>query len=294
MPESRIKIWILASRPKTLWAAVAPVMIGTALAIADGKVHWLAAFCALFGAVMIQIGTNFSNDYFDFVQGADTHERLGPTRATQAGLISFSEIKRAAVAAFGLAVLAGVYLLWRGGWPILVIGSLSILAGILYTAGPYPLGYNGLGDIFVFVFFGLIAVGGTYYVQALSIDAVVLLAGIGPGLLSTALLCVNNLRDIENDRKAGKRTLPVRFGRRFGQWEYAGSLLLAALVPVFLVIQTQSHFWVILASASILPAVRDVQIIFKENPGPIYNRVLGNTGKLIFIYSALFSLGWIL
>ncbi len=291
---SKLKIWILASRPKTLWATVGPVLVGTAMAYSDSQAHWLTAFLALFAAVFIQIGTNFSNDYFDFIQGADTGERLGPTRATQAGLVSPQEMKRATFVAFGFAVLAGIYLIYRGGWPILVIGIFSILFGILYTAGPYPLGYNGLGDIFVLIFFGLVAVGGTYYVQTLSINSTVLLAGVGPGLLSTALLCVNNLRDLENDRKTGKKTLPVRFGRTFGQMEYVGSLFLTALVPVGLVIWTHSHWMILAASATIAFAIPDVRIIFKEKPSRFYNRVLADTGKLIFLYSLLFSMGWIL
>jgi len=291
---SKAKVWILASRPKTLWAAVGPVLVGTAMAFSDDKAHGVAALLALFAAIFIQIGTNFSNDYFDFILGADTGERLGPMRVTQAGLVSPQEMKRAIFVAFGFATLAGIYLIYRGGWPILIIGVFSILFGILYTAGPYPLGYNGLGDSFVFIFFGLVAVGGTYYVQTLSINSMVLLAGVGPGALSTALLCVNNLRDLENDRRAGKRTLPVRFGRAFGQVEYAGSLFLAALVPVWLVIQTHSHWFALLASVSVALAIDDVRIIFGENPGQIYNRVLAHTGKLIFLYSLLFSIGWIL
>ncbi len=290
---SKLKIWILASRPKTLWAAVGPVLVGTAMAYADGRACGLAALLALFAAVFIQIGTNLSNDYFDFVLGADTGERLGPMRVTQTGLVSPGEMKRAIFAAFGLAALAGIYLIYRGGWPILIIGIFSILFGILYTAGPYPLGYNGLGDIFVFLFFGLVAVGGTYYVQTLSINSTVLLAAVGPGLLSTALLCVNNLRDLESDRKAGKKTLPVRFGRLFGQMEYAGSLFLAALVPIRLVIQTHSHGFALTASASVAFAIGDIRIVFREKPGRIYNRVLAHTGILIFLYCLLFSIGWI-
>lgn len=291
---SKMKVWVLASRPKTLWAAVGPVLVGTAMAYSDGQAHWLTAFIVLFAAVFIQIGTNFSNDYFDFVKGADAGERLGPTRATQAGLVSSQEMKRATIVAFGFAVLAGIYLTYRGGWPILMIGIFSILFGILYTAGPYPLGYNGLGDGFVLIFFGLVAVGGTYYVQTLSINSMVLLAGLGPGLLSTTLLCVNNLRDLENDRKAGKKTLPVRFGRRFGQLEYLGTLFLAAVVPVVLIIQTHSHYLALAASASVALASRDIRIILKEKPGRIYNGVLANTGKLIIFYCLLFSIGWIL
>ena len=196
MQASRLKIWITASRPKTLWAAFSPVIIGTAMAYGEGKVHWLSAFLAAVGAILIQIGTNFSNDYYDYFRGVDKKERLGPLRVTQAGLVKPETMKRATILIFSLAFISGLYLIYRGGWPVLIIGLLSILFGILYTAGPYPLGYNGLGDIFVLIFFGLVAVGGTYYVQALEINKLVLLAGLSPGLFSTAILTVNNLRDI--------------------------------------------------------------------------------------------------
>ena len=181
MPPSTMEIWILAARPKTLWAAIAPVIIGTAIAYDSGAAAWLPALAALFGAVAIQIGTNLANDYFDYTKGTDAGNRLGPLRVTQAGLVKPKTMKLATVVAFLLASVAGAYLVWRGGWPILIIGVLSILSGVFYTAGPYPLGYNGLGDIFVLIFFGPVAVGGTYYVQTLSIDWTVLVAGLAPG-----------------------------------------------------------------------------------------------------------------
>jgi len=229
MSPSRFQVWILASRPKTLAAAIAPVIIGCAMAYADNAFHWLAALAALFGSVMIQIGTNFANDYFDFKKGTDTHERIGPVRVTQAGLVKPVTMKRAIAIAFGLAFLAGIYLVWRGGLPVIGIGLLSILFGILYTAGPLPLGYNGLGDIFVFLFFGLVAVGGTYYVQALTITPEAIIAGAAPGFWSVGILTVNNLRDIDNDRKGGKKTLAARFGRTFARSEYVMCVLGACL-----------------------------------------------------------------
>src|SRR5690606_25617337 len=232
------QVWITAARPKTLPAAVAPVLVGTAIALEAGVFHALAAACAMLGAVLIQIGTNYANDYHDFVKGADTDARKGPMRVTQAGLVTPEATRNAAVVAFALAVAAGTYLMIRGGWPIVAIGAASILSGVLYTAGRYALAYVGLADLFVLVFFGPVAVAGTYYVQAvgdaaaLALPPVVVAAGLGPGLLATAILLVNNVRDVDEDRAADKRTLVVRFGRGFGVRLYAGCVAAAALVPV--------------------------------------------------------------
>ena len=289
-----MKVWLLASRPKTLWAAMAPVLIGTAMAYADGKAHWPSALLAAVAALLLQIGANFSNDYFDFVKGADDTDRLGPTRATQAGLVRPEQMKFAFIVVFALAALIGTYLVIRGGWPILLIGVLSILSGILYTAGPFPLGYYGLGDLFVFIFFGLVAVAGTYYVQALEINAVVLAAGVAPGLFSTAILTVNNLRDIHQDRRAGKKTLAVRFGERFARLEYLFGMLLPCLIPILLFFWTSRGAAAMAASLTFLLAIRPLKTIFTQPPGTIYNEVLAQTGKILFIFSLLFSVGWIL
>jgi 1,4-dihydroxy-2-naphthoate octaprenyltransferase len=294
MSDSGLKIWVLASRPKTLWAAISPVLIGTAMAYGAGKVHWLSAFLAALGAVFIQVGTNLSNDYFDYVHGVDKGERLGPMRVTQAGLVKPHTMKRAFIIVYALAALVSLYLIWRAGWPVLVIGVLSIASGILYTAGPFPLAYYGLGDIFVLIFFGLVAVGGTYYVQALEINTHVILAGLAPGLLSTAILSVNNLRDVYTDRNAGKRTLPVRFGETFGRTEYLLCILIPCLIPVILVIMTKRHYFCLVSSLVFLFALPSIKIIFYERPGTIYNRVLARTGMLLLTYSLLFSIGWIL
>jgi 1,4-dihydroxy-2-naphthoate octaprenyltransferase len=294
MQLSGIKVWILASRPKTLWAAISPVIIGTAMAYGDGKVHWLAAMCAAFGAIFIQIGTNFANDYFDFKHGADHKGRLGPVRVTQAGLVKPQTMKYAIILVFSLAVLVGLYLIWRGGWPVIIIGILSILFGILYTAGPYPLGYNGLGDIFVLIFFGIIAVAGTYYVQALQINMLILLAGLSPGLFSMAILTVNNLRDIHTDKKAGKKTLAVRFGENFARWEYLASVLVACLIPIILYFITSSHFYALGASMVFLMAIPPIKTVFEQKPGIIFNQVLATTGRLLLLYSLIFAIGWIL
>ncbi|MEJ2537231.1 MAG: 1,4-dihydroxy-2-naphthoate polyprenyltransferase [Calditrichia bacterium] len=294
MQASKIKIWITASRPKTLWAAFSPVIIGTAMAYGEGKVHWLSAVLAAVGAILIQIGTNFSNDYYDYFRGADKKERLGPLRVTQAGLVKPETMKRATILVFSLAFASGIYLIYRGGWPVLIIGLLSILFGILYTAGPYPLGYNGLGDIFVLIFFGLVAVGGTYYVQALEINSLVLLAGLSPGLFSTAILTVNNLRDIASDKQAGKKTLAVRFGEDFARLEYLFSVLMACLIPIILFFITDSHLYALAASLVFLAAIPPIRIIYEQKPGKIFNQVLATTGRLLLLYSLLFSIGWIL
>ena len=284
----------MAARPKTLWAAIAPVIIGTAMAYADGGWHWPSALAALSGAVLIQIGTNFANDYSDFKKGTDAGERLGPVRVTQAGLVKPSTMKRTTAIVFSLAIIAGAYLVWRGGWPIAVIGGLSILFGLLYTAGPYPLGYNGLGEIFVLVFFGPVAVGGTYYVQTLSINTTVLLAGLSPGLFSVAILTVNNLRDINGDARAGKRTLAVRFGPRFARYEYIACVVVASLLPLLLFINSGGHVYS-LAVLVVIPVVIPTFIkVLTKSDGPALNDALAATGRLLLVFAVLFSCGWVL
>ncbi len=294
MTDSKLGVWILAARPKTLWAAIAPVLIGTAMAFEVGAGHWLSALAVLAGAVLIQIGTNFTNDYFDFKKGADQHERLGPMRVTQAGLVKPQSMKTATAIVFSLAVLVGIYLVWRGGWPIAIIGVVSILFGIMYTGGPYPLGYHGLGDIFVLIFFGPVAVGGTYYVQALDINSMVLLAGLPPGLFSVAILTVNNLRDIESDRLAGKKTLAVRFGRTFARMQYLLAITVATLMPVFFYLATRQHPYSLLMPLLLLAAVGAIKAVFVKTDGPTLNNVLATTGKLLLLYSIIFSIGWLL
>lgn len=290
---SKLQIWILAARPKTLWAAIAPVIIGTAMAFGDEHAHWPSALIALIGSVMIQIGTNLANDYFDFHKGADTEERTGPPRVTQSGLMAPRTILIAFILIFALAFLSGLYLVYRGGWPILTLGVLSILFGILYTGGPFPLSYLGLGDIFVVIFFGPVAVGGTYYVQTLQMNWVVLLAGLSPGLISASILVANNLRDISTDIKVGKRTLAVRFGTRFSQVQYAIQLISAALIPLGLFMITHRHPYSIAAAVIILFSIPTLRIIFFRNDGIALNRALANTGKLLLFYSLIFSAGWI-
>ena len=293
MAHTPLKVWLLAARPKTLPAAAAPVLIGAAMAYADHGFHLLSALAALAGALLIQIGTNFANDYFDHRQGVDTAERLGPLRVTHAGLVTPSAMRNATVVVFTLALLVGVYLVVRGGWPIVIIGLLSILFGVLYTAGPYPLGYNGWGDIFVLIFFGPVAVGGTYYVQALILPTYVVIAGLAPGLFSVAILVVNNLRDLENDRAAGKKTLPVRCGRFFTIAQYICCVTVGALVPIPLVLYLGSPAYSLVATATLLPALLVIRQVMTRHGKPL-NDTLAATGQLLLLYSVLFSVGWLL
>lgn len=293
-PASPVKTWTLAARPKTLWAAVAPVVVGTAMAWEDEAAHAASALFALLGALLIQIGTNFSNDYIDFLKGADTGTRKGPLRVTQAGLISPRAMKRATFLIFALAFATGLYLVWRGGWPVLLIGSLSIVAGVFYTAGRYSLAYLGLGDLFVLLFFGPVAVGGTYYVQALDLTWEVIVAGLGPGLLAAALLMVNNLRDADEDRAAGKKTLVVRFGRRFGAGLYIFSVIGAALVPVVLYLVTEAHPFALAAVGAVPMAIPAMRTLLHTQKASDLNPLLGSTARLLLVYSLLFSVGWIL
>lgn len=289
----KIKTWVLAGRPKTLPAAVVPVIMGTAMAYGDGVYHIPAALAALLGALLIQIGTNFVNDYADFKKGTDTGDRIGPLRVTQAGLVTPTQMKFAIWLVFFLTLLAGLYLVYRGGWPVVIIGVLSIVSGALYTAGPYPLGYLGLGDIFVLIFFGPVALAGTYYVQALTINWIAILAGLAPGLLSVAILTVNNLRDIEGDTKAGKKTLAVRFGRNFAKNEYFYSILLAGLIPVMIFFITGQHKFALLATLTLFFTPKPLKAIFSQTDGPSLNNALAGTGKLLLIYGILFSIGWV-
>ncbi|HOP07917.1 MAG TPA: 1,4-dihydroxy-2-naphthoate polyprenyltransferase [candidate division Zixibacteria bacterium] len=289
---SPARIWLLASRPKTLPAAAAPVVIGVVLAIEAGVFALWPALAALFGALAIQVGTNFANDYYDFKSGADEGERLGPMRLTQARLVTPRAMLTATVITFALATAAGVYLVYVAGWPIVIIGLLSILFGVMYTGGPYPLGYHGLADIFVLIFFGPVAVGGTFFVQALTINPNVIIAGLAPGLFSIAILTVNNLRDLDNDRAAGKRTLAVRFGRTFARSEYLLCLVIGSLMPVWLWLRTGEHIWAILTALVPLIGVGAIKAVYSKQ-GRVLNEVLATTGKLLLLYAVLFSVGWL-
>jgi 1,4-dihydroxy-2-naphthoate octaprenyltransferase len=287
------RTWLLAARPRTLPAAAAPVVMGTAIAAGDHALHVPAALTALAGALLIQIGTNYANDYFDGVKGTDTPTRLGPRRATASGLVAPAVMRRAFVIAFALAGVAGAWLVWRAGWPIAVIGVLSVLSGLLYTGGPRPLGYVGLGDLFVLVFFGPVATGGTYYVQALAWSEAALLAGLAPGLLGVALLTVNNLRDVVGDEQAGKRTLAVRFGPRFAKVEYLACLLGAAAVPPVLWRACGAPAGVLAAAAVCTLGLPAARAVVRWAPDHRLAGALAGTGRLLVLYAVAFSIGWL-
>jgi len=291
---SKFQIWILAVRPKTLWAAVAPVVIGSAMAYESAVFALLPALMALLGAIAIQIGTNLANDYYDFKKGADSGERLGPMRVTQAGLVSPKAVKNTAILAFSIASVAGVYLVYLAGWPIVIIGVVSIVFGVLYTAGPYSLADLGLGEIFVLIFFGPVAVAGTYYVQAMTITNETIIAGLGPGLFSVAILAVNNLRDIDSDRIAGRKTLAVRLGLRFARYEYLIAVIVASSVPIRPYTLRPEHPWLFLTLIVSLIAIPSIRKVFTSRDGEVLNKVLADTGKLLLLYSVLFAVGWIL
>jgi 1,4-dihydroxy-2-naphthoate octaprenyltransferase len=275
---------------RTLPAAAAPVIVGTGAAIGTGDFAPLPALAALCGALLLQIGANFANDVFDFERGADTAERLGPIRATQAGLLTPKQMRAGMAVVFGAAALIGVYLIVAGGWPIVLIGLTAILAAIAYTGGPFPLGYHGLGELFVFLFFGLAAVCGTYEVQAGTIRPVAWLSAVPIGALAVAIIVVNNLRDLATDRAAGKRTLAVRFGERATEVEYVALIGIAYLVPPFMWLTGVTSAWVLLAWLS-LPLVPSLVRRVRHERGRVLNGVLAGTARLELLYGLGLALG---
>ncbi len=269
------------------------MIVGTALAVADGRFALPAAVACFAVALLLQIAANFANDVFDYHRGADTSERLGPTRVTQSGLIAPGRVVLATWLTLGGAAVAGLYLVWRGGWPILLLGLLAILSALAYTGGPYPLGYHGLGDLFVFLFFGLVAVAGTYYVQARELSALALAAGVPVGCPVTAILVVNNLRDVETDRAAGKRTLAVRLGRRGARAEYIVLLAVAyGALPVLWLAGLLSGWWW-LPWLSLPLAIQLVRRVLRET-GPALNAVLAGTARLHLVFGVLLSIAVLL
>ncbi len=290
---SRWQAWLLAIRPKTLPAATSGVIAGTAVAFADGGFRLLPALALMLAALLLQIGANVTNDYFDFYKGADTKERLGPLRVTQAGLLPPGEVVAGMVVIFGLAALLGVYLIIVSGWPILLIGVLAILAALAYTGGPFPLGYHGLGELFVFLFFGLAAVCGTYYAQTLRLSFSAVLASLPIGLLTMNILAVNNLRDIETDRASGKHTLAVRIGEKGTVREYGIFLALAYLVVLGGAISGAITPSVMLTWISV-PLAFDLFGQVSNLRGRPLNKTLALTGQLDLLFSALYSLGLVL
>ena len=288
---SKTRAWIMASRPATLTAAFVPVAVGASVAFAAQGFRLAPVLAALFGAIAIQIGTNFANDVFDFKKGADTAERMGPTRAVEAGLLSERAVLIGMCIAFVIASLFGVYLIFEAGLPILIIGVLSILSGIAYTGGPYPLAYLGLGDVFVFVFFGLVAVCGTSYVQMGQVPLLAWWAAIPIGCLATAILVVNNKRDRHTDIKANKKTLAVRFGRRFVEIEYILLMFVAYLVPVLLLeLEVANSLWTLLPLISLPYAVRIIRDVLRFEGAPL-NNSLAQTAKLLLIFGLLWATG---
>ena len=288
--SSGLQNWFLAIRPKTLPAAAAPVIVGSALAYADNGFRFGPAFVCLLAALLLQIGSNLANDVFDYERGADQGERFGPTRVTQAGMLTPTDVKHGMLIVFGLSAVFGLYLTFVAGWPILVLGMVAILSAIAYTGGPFPLGYHGLGDLFVFVFFGLAAVGGTYYVQMLMITETVWWMAVAMGLLTVAILVVNNLRDIESDRQANKHTLAVRFGEQFTRLEYATCVFVAYIVPVAL---WGAGKLPLLSLLIFFTMPRSIQLVRSTHTdtGKKLNKTLAGTGQLELYYALCFTIG---
>jgi len=306
---SRREAWVMAARPQTLPAGAAPVIMGVGLAVADDVLAPLSAVAALLGALLIQIGTNFANDYYDAEKGTDTEDREGFTRVTAGGLIDPARVMYAMVCSYGLAAFVGLYLVYVGGLPILVVGLSSIAAGLLYTGGPYPYGYYGLGDVFVFLYFGLVAVVGTYYVQAVAalgagplpmgipegtVTAGAVLAGVAAGGLSTAILVVNNIRDLETDREAGKQTLAVMLGYRLSRLEFCALVLAAYAVPVALWLAESYHPAVLLPVLTAPLAAKIAGVVLHRRDGEALNPALERTGQLLALYALLFAAGLVL
>ncbi|MBR9979237.1 MAG: 1,4-dihydroxy-2-naphthoate polyprenyltransferase [Bacteroidetes bacterium] len=294
MQISRVQAWILATRPKTLSAAIVPVMVGSAVAADHGVFSPLPAAVALLCALLIQIATNLANDYFDFLKGADSEHRIGPLRVTQSGLIPPTTVRNVMIAILALTFLLGMYLVAIGGWPILLIGVISIICAVLYTAGPFPLAYVGLGDVFVFLFFGIVAVTGTYYVQALAWSTDALIASLPVGAISTGILVVNNYRDIDSDRRTNKNTIAVRIGRGATRLEFQLLLIIAYAVPLIQMPQAAQPAWLLLPALSLPFAFRVVRILSRSTDGVVLNNALADTGRLLAIYGALYSIGYYL
>ena len=288
--HTKLQSWILASRPKTLPAAVVPVLVGSALAINEGKFKFIYALVALICSLFIQIGTNFVNDLYDFLKGADTEKRKGPIRVLASGLITVNEMKFGSFLIFLAAFLLGLILVYKAGLLILWIGILSIIAGIAYTAGPFPLAYNGLGDIFVFLFFGVVGTTGTFYIHAEKFSAVAFLTSIPVGALITNILVVNNYRDIEEDEAAGKKTLAVIFGKTFARYQYLFLLAASFTVPALLYFFYNFRFWILLPFLTLPLAYKLITMLYTLE-GLQLNRTLELTAKFSALFGLLFAAG---
>ena len=288
-----LKYWITAIRPRTLTIAVVPVLVGSALAwVRADNLNWAVIVAALAGAALIQVGTNLHNDAADYERGADDRTtRLGPPRVTSEGWLSVTQVRRAALISFSLAGLIGGYLIWVGGWPILAVGIASIAAGLAYTGGPRPIAYSALGEFFVFLFFGLVAVAGSYYLQTGYLTWSASLAGVLVGMPAAAVLVVNNYRDLDNDRRVGKNTLAVRIGRRASQTEYALLMLLPFLLLPLLSLVNGSGWWLGLPVFVLPWAMALVRRFSVEPPGPVFNHLLASTARFQLGFGLLLCAG---
>ncbi len=296
MISSKWKIWILGIRPKTLAAGISPVIMGLGSAFYDGHytLHLSSAILTFLAAVLIQAGTNLSNDLFDYLKGADNKKRVGPLRIMQSGLVTKREMLCGIFIVFFLAAVCGVFLVIRGGLPIMIVGILSIICGFLYTAGPHPIGYLGLGEIFVLVFFGIIAFSGTHYIQTLVFSPIMIVLGLMPGFFSVAILSANNLRDIKTDREAGKNTLAVKFGYKFAVSEYVFCMIMPYLLLIIIVFFLKNHYFSLLSLASIFFAIKPLKIVINKNihtPGLLIS-VLEKTGQVMLLFAIIFCITW--
>ena len=285
--------WLLAARLKTLPAAISPVILGSALAFHDNIFSLVICLSTLLAAILIQIGTNFANDVFDFYKNTDREDRIGPTRATQAGLIAPESMIKAMWYTYSMAIFVGLYLAWIGGWPIVIIGLASIAAGIAYTGGPYPLGYHGWGDVFVFIFFGIIAVPGTYYLQTNTVTNLSIYMGVITGMLSTAILVVNNLRDADTDKLSGKRTLAVRFGKNFSKIQYSILIVTPFLFPLYFWWNINNELSLLL-TIFVIPIAIHLIIQIYSKTGSELNPILTRTARFLFIFTLMLSIGLII
>ena len=290
-----MKLWIEGARPKTWIASLSPVLIGGAIAFQSGSFSIAIFLGCLSFALTLQIGTNFANDYLDFLKGTDTQDRKGPKRLVQSGLVSVKHMRQAAFGLLGISGLIGIYLMNLGGPFIGCLALLAIGLGFLYTGGPYPLGYLGLGDLLVLIFFGPVATAGVVYLLTRTISWVAIVAGVSPGLFSMALLTLNNLRDYDSDKKSQKRSLPVRFGLKFGQWECALSISIALAIPLLIIALFEvKHPWSLMAMGTWRLAIPLIREIFKDPSPNALAPLFPKLGTLFLLYTLLFSIGWLL
>jgi 1,4-dihydroxy-2-naphthoate polyprenyltransferase len=290
--DTKLNSWLLASRPKTLLAAVVPVMVGSALAVSMNKFFLPYSLVALLCSVLIQVGTNFTNDLYDYLKGSDTVKRKGPRRVLASGLISVKEMKLAIILVFGLTFLLGLYLVYSVGILILWVGIFSIFAGIIYTAGPYPLAYNGLGDVFVFIFFGIIGTMGTFYLHTQEISILSFVVSIPVGALITNILVVNNYRDIDEDREANKKTLAVVIGRIFTRWQFILLIILSYVTTILLYLNFNYSLWILLPLFTIPIAGILIRMLYTLN-GEELNKTLELSAKFAGVFGLLLSIGLI-